>query len=227
MQLKFKIYESEITSALDFENDADFYNNSLCDLIYQMSRKEDMSLEIENGDNHFMTISSKNKTDNFVVAEHVKKFDNDLLKWSKKYEKTEDFFKEANNLFVSLLRWYHNYTRPVITVADIAKVFKEETKFTNPKIYPLIRYAFISDIPDGDTTFFRTRYFGDWKDLIQVRIKTVGNVDFYIYRGEDKPIKTSDFNILRNMLKELHQKKVEEYGYEYLTNEYSTDYSKF
>lgn len=115
--------------------------------------------------------------------------------------------------------------------SDILKTFKEETKYEFQKpaqpLYDLparkeIRYAFKIDTPSGRSIWFRTKYFGDWKENIQVAYYRGDNY-FTIFQG-DNEIKTNDLSILSNRLKELHSKKVE-INKNYPLNEYSTDSS--
>lgn len=113
----------------------------------------------------------------------------------------------------------------------ILKIFKEETKYDYQKpaqpLYSLparkeVRYAFKVDTPSGRSIWFRTKYFGDWKDNIQVAYYKGDNF-ITIFQGDDE-VKTNDLGLLSKRLKELHSKKVDKYK-NYLSNEYSTDSS--
>lgn len=103
---------------------------------------------------------------------------------------------------------------------DILNVFKENTKYIG-RMYPFERYAFGIDFPSANTVYFRTKYFGDWKDNVQVSF-SFGDDFFRISCGDDR-FKSKDLNQLNEILSNLHKTKVEKYGV-YLTNEYS-DYS--
>lgn len=116
-------------------------------------------------------------------------------------------------------------------VNSIVELFKKETRYEYKKpaqpLYSLparteIRYAFKIDTPSGRSIWFRTKYFGDWKDNIQVAYYKGDNY-FTIFQG-DNEIKTNDLSALSNRLKELHSKKVEKHK-NYLSNEYLTDSS--
>lgn len=101
---------------------------------------------------------------------------------------------------------------------QILKIFKETTEYRSDT-YPNIRYAFAIDTPSANSVWFRTKYFGNWKDNVQVAI--CGGDDFYrIYVGDTMPVKSKDVDALVSILKSLHEEKIERYK-NYLTNEYS------
>jgi hypothetical protein len=106
-------------------------------------------------------------------------------------------------------------------IAIIIDLFKTYTHYIS-KTYPNERFAFTIDKPSANAIFFRTKFFGDWKDNIQVSIR--GGEDFFwIYQG-DTIRKTKDFNELENLLKDLYTTKKEKFG-TYLSNEYSDNLS--
>ena len=104
---------------------------------------------------------------------------------------------------------------------SIIKIFKHATKYKSNS-YPNERYAFQIDTPSASTIYLRTKYFGDWKDNIQVRLNfNAPGDEFYVSQG-DSSFKSNDLNKLRNMLVLLHNKKVEQYKSN-PTDEYTTD----
>lgn len=106
-------------------------------------------------------------------------------------------------------------------IYDLIEVFKRETKYSSDR-YPTTRYAFNIDTPSASSVWFRTKYFGDWKENIQVGYEYPDDF-FRIYQG-DKIHKTDSVLVLSDMLKKLNSEKVSKYG-EYLSNEYSDDLS--
>lgn len=102
---------------------------------------------------------------------------------------------------------------------DLLKIFKTNTQFSSEK-YPNKRYVFKIDKPSANTVYFRTKYFGDWKDNIQVSF-TYGDDYIRISQGDNRT-KSTNMSELNQILSDLHKNKVKEYG-NYLTNEYSDD----
>lgn len=104
-------------------------------------------------------------------------------------------------------------------ISGVLEQFILNTKF-NSKIYPTERFAFVIDKPSANSIWFRTKYFGDWKDNIQVGID--GGDDFFrIRKADNESIKTNNYKLLGDMLNTLHKEKKQKYN-DYLTNEYTT-----
>ncbi len=104
-------------------------------------------------------------------------------------------------------------------INDILDCFKSETQYQS-KSYPNKRYAFEIDQPSGNSIWFRTKYFNDGKDNIQVAYYR-GDDFFRIYKG-DAIKKTKNLSELKKELNVLHEYNKGKYG-NYLSNEYSTD----
>lgn len=102
---------------------------------------------------------------------------------------------------------------------NILHIFKKNTKYKS-ETYPTDRYCFTIDTPSANTVYFRTKYFGNWTDNIQVSY-SYGDDFFRISKGDNR-YKTTDLNELDILIKELHTTKTIKYK-NYLTNEYSTD----
>jgi len=104
-------------------------------------------------------------------------------------------------------------------ISGVLEQFILNTKF-NSTSYPNERFAFAIDKPSANSIWFRTKYFGDWKDNIQVSIQ--GGDDFFrIRKADNESIKTTNYKLLGNMLNVLHKEKKQKYN-DYLTNEYTT-----
>lgn len=125
----------------------------------------------------------------------------------------KSYVKTAMNGFLNENLMNHDILK------EILRVFKNNTMYSS-EIYPTKRYAFVIDKPSANTIYFRTKYFGDWKDNIQVSF-SFGDDFFRVSNGDDR-FKSFDINALDKMLVNLHDSKVKKYG-SYLTNEYSTD----
>jgi hypothetical protein len=105
-------------------------------------------------------------------------------------------------------------------IDSIIDVFKKNTQYESTQ-YPNKRFAFVIDTPSASTIYFRTKYFGDWQDNIQVSYNP--NEDFFRINKGNNSEKTTDLNLLSKQLSELHKNKVIKYK-NYLTNEYFTEY---
>ena len=104
-------------------------------------------------------------------------------------------------------------------ISGVLEQFILNTKFSSTK-YPTERFAFVIDRPSANSTWFTTKYFGDWKDNIQVSI--YGGDDFFrIHKADNESIKTTNYKLLGDMLNALHKEKKQKYN-DYLTNEYIT-----
>lgn len=118
-----------------------------------------------------------------------------------------------------------NIKSPEVTVTykelydSILKCFVDTTKYTS-KISPNIRYAFSVDTPSASSIYFRTTYYGDWFDNIQVSVRS--DEDYFRISQDKQTIKSTDLNMLRKRLEELHSKKVTTYK-SYLSNEYTDE----